>query len=123
LANRAAEIEDRLRKLKESFRRDLPRRCGEIDAAWRRLRDQGAGIEAAAAAHRQAHSLAGAAGTFGFPEIGALATALEQQLEVLARSAAAPSVEQSALIADMIARLARMSNAPGGSPTSPASAP
>jgi diguanylate cyclase (GGDEF)-like protein len=106
--SQSAEVKDKLRRVRESFRDDLPRRIEALDAAWRRLRDEGPGGEAAAESYRQAHGLAGAAGTFDFPLISALARALEQRFDPLMNSSDQPGAGELGSIDAMVARLAEL---------------
>jgi HPt (histidine-containing phosphotransfer) domain-containing protein len=80
--------QDILRRVWEKRRGDVLARVDAIDAALADGRDD----EAREEGRRQAHMLAGSAGTFGFPEASALARALELTLE----SGAAPDDAQRA---------------------------
>ena len=71
MADRDA-VQAQLAALKTVFLGQLGARLDELEAAWR-TGDFGE-------VHRQAHKLAGTAGTFGVPEISTLARALEHRL-------------------------------------------
>ncbi|HJV22446.1 MAG TPA: Hpt domain-containing protein [Holophagaceae bacterium] len=71
MADRDA-IQAQLAALKTAFLSQLGSRLDELEAAWR------AGDYAEV--HRQAHKLAGTAGTFGVPEVSTLARTLEHRL-------------------------------------------
>lgn len=76
-ADSAARLAAQLAELGEEFQRSLPERVRQIEAAVRVLRegwDEAALRELSAAAHR----LAGAAGTFGHPVLGATALQVEE---------------------------------------------
>ena len=61
---------------RETYGRMLPARLATIDALW--LRVSGGGTEAERhALEREAHSLAGSGGTFGWPDVGTAARELE----------------------------------------------
>lgn len=76
-----------LAELRNSFRPRLTERVQEIAAEWETVRP--AATEPAGTSepdrlrrlHRLAHSLAGTAGTFGFPAVGDAARILERRLE------------------------------------------
>ncbi|MCB1941257.1 MAG: Hpt domain-containing protein [Candidatus Accumulibacter sp.] len=73
----AAQLAAQLAELGETFQRSLPQRVGEVELALRALGedwDQAALRELADATHR----LAGAAGTFGHPVLGATALRMEE---------------------------------------------
>lgn len=71
MADREA-IQAQLAALKGVFLSQLGARLDELEAAWA-LADY-------AEVHRQAHKLAGTAGTFGVAEVSTLARGLEQRL-------------------------------------------
>jgi HPt (histidine-containing phosphotransfer) domain-containing protein len=80
------EARRQIEELRELFRPHLAERVREIEAAWESVRAGGAGgdiadPDALKRLHRLAHSLSGAAGTFGYPEVGIAARALERGLE------------------------------------------
>jgi len=56
-------------------------------------------------AHRLAHSLAGSSGTYGYPEIGGVARAVEALLKQSLESRALPSPSQKAQIDGLTADL------------------
>jgi HPt (histidine-containing phosphotransfer) domain-containing protein len=77
--------QDRTRfdELRQWFGDRLVERVGEIEAAWEAAQTASGGGEALARLHRLAHSLAGTAGTFGYPDVGLAARVLEKRLEEL----------------------------------------
>jgi periplasmic divalent cation tolerance protein len=78
-----------LAELRDLFRPRLAERVGEIEAAWEALRAAPEpALESLRRLHRLAHSLAGAAGTFGFPAVGNAARALERHLQSAAAATA-----------------------------------
>jgi len=77
---RAGSATDIIATLTEEFRQGIPARIARIRegiAAWRD-QHEAAGLDDA---ERAAHSLAGAAGSFGFPKVGEAARQLERLLE------------------------------------------
>lgn len=71
MADRDA-IQAQLAALKEVFLTQLAVRLDELEAAW--------SLGDFAEVHRQAHKLAGTAGTFGVGEVSTLARSLEHRL-------------------------------------------
>lgn len=59
----------------------LPRRLVQLDSLAEQLEDPARQSEALTALERCAHSLAGSAGTFGFPGLGEVARSLELLLD------------------------------------------
>ena len=79
----AAQLAAQLAELGEEFQRSLPARLRQVEAALTALgKDREVWDESDEAALRKlcaaAHSLAGAAGTFGHPDLGATALAIEE---------------------------------------------
>ncbi len=76
-----------LAELRASFRPRLTERVEEIAAEWETVRPAATAPPGNPAPdllrrlHRLAHSLAGTAGTFGFPAVGDAARILERRLE------------------------------------------
>jgi len=91
-------VRAQLNLLSAAFRRTLPARLAELEAAWLRLNVESS-AEAAAELRNVAHSLVGSAGTFGMPELGDAARPIDLALApVVAAQQGAP--------ADLIASLA-----------------
>lgn len=67
--------------LRRYFAHRLPARVSEIETARDAARDAGWGNEPLRTFHRLAHSLAGTAATFGFPEVSAVSRQLESLLQ------------------------------------------
>ena len=68
-------------ELREYFAGRLPERLAEIEEACRAAREAGFTGEPLRTFHRLAHSLAGAGGTFGFPEVSDVSRGLERLLK------------------------------------------
>lgn len=68
--------------LREYFAGRLPERLAEIEEACRAARDAGFTGETLRTFHRLVHSLAGAGGTFGFPEVSEVSRGLERLLKM-----------------------------------------
>ena len=65
---------------RDRYRRDLPGRIAEVEEAWARFNADPTAVDQLTHLERLAHNLAGSSGTFGFPELGAAASALEQDV-------------------------------------------
>lgn len=95
----ASDLDLELRDLQQYFAGRLPERLEEIEITWREVRDMGWAPDALRELHRLAHSLTGAGGTFGFPEVTRTARALERYLKeclepgIPREETAAPRVE------------------------------
>jgi len=113
----AAQLAAQLAELGEEFQRSLPARVGQIEAAVMALGErlgegadgEGGGCgESSEAALRElsaaAHRLAGAAGTFGYPALGATALQMEALARQLQADPAARGVG-SASARESVARL------------------
>lgn len=77
----ASDLDLELRDLQQYFASRLPERLEEIEISWHEVRDQGWPLDAVRELHRLAHSLTGAGGTFGFPEVTRTARALERYIK------------------------------------------
>jgi periplasmic divalent cation tolerance protein len=107
----AADAEAQLSELRDSFRPRLAERVGEIEAAWEALRSASAPsgvLDLRRRLHRLAHSLAGAAGTFGFPAVGDAARTLERRLQPVESTS---RLADPGEIADLVAALRQAADA------------
>lgn len=77
----ASDLDLELRDLQQYFASRLPERLEEIEITWKEVRDRGWALDALRELHRLTHSLTGAGGTFGFPEVTRTARALERCLK------------------------------------------
>ena len=71
---------EKLRKLREQFRTQMPERLDALRAAWSSVLVADDQPAALGEFHRLIHSLAGTAGTFGLPEISRRAREIEQRV-------------------------------------------
>jgi diguanylate cyclase (GGDEF)-like protein len=76
-----SDLDLELRDLQQYFASRLPERLEEIEITWKEVRGTGWAPDALRELHRLAHSLTGAGGTFGFPEVTRTARALERYLK------------------------------------------
>ena len=98
-------VQVQLAKLRRKFGLALPEKISAIEAAVAALVARPWDEQSCAAAHRQAHSLAGTSGTYGFPEIGSAARSVEALLKQSLASRALPSPDQKAQIDHLTANL------------------
>jgi len=85
-----SRLEAQLAHLADDFRRRLPERLAEIDAALTALRHGEGDWETA---HRHVHSLVGSAGSLGLADVSRRARALERLMKAPARDGGAPAWE------------------------------
>ncbi|MGC8763613.1 MAG: response regulator [Acidobacteriota bacterium] len=83
----------KMEALKRGFADGIPGRLAEISRLWEEALREGADPAVRSHLHRQVHSLAGAAGTFGFPALSAAARSLEYLLGDWAESGEPPGPE------------------------------
>lgn len=86
------------------YQRALPEKLAQLQACWLALAP-GAAPSALGALERQAHTLAGTAGTLGFRDVGTAARALEELLVRAGGRGAALTSAQHAEIALAVAAL------------------
>lgn len=94
-----------LAELKAQYRSDLARQVLAIDALWKQAASADRPLEPLAELRRHLHSLAGAAGTFGFAEIGEIAAAAEKIVEACCERGASPGDRERSEVDALIARL------------------
>ncbi len=83
LANRTGNLEDALAEMRRDFAATLPDRRHALITAWRDLAEGDWSADSVEAAYRVVHSLAGAAETFGFSDLGQAARALNDAVHDL----------------------------------------
>lgn len=76
-----------LQSQRDRYRRELPQKIAELEQAWAGLASGAADADRLTHLQRLAHNLAGSSGTFGFPELGAVARELESCLRRLVADA------------------------------------
>lgn len=82
MARLSADAEKALDRLRRDYASSLPRRLSALDAAWTLANDI-LNEDTFAELRKVVHSLAGGAGTFGYPDIGKAARALEERMDML----------------------------------------
>ncbi|MES2047984.1 MAG: diguanylate cyclase [Pseudomonadota bacterium] len=99
--NKMDNLEAALHALEVMFISKLPAKLIEIEEALTELVQKSRDSEAIKLLHRLLHTMAGSAGTFGFPEMGLLAKELEARLKPLLADANWTDVELSDFAADV----------------------
>ncbi len=105
--------DDKFQAIYDAFAARLPARIKEIDALWARVAAEG-DSESLQSLHLSLHSLAGSAGTFGRPELGKIAKALELPIEALLDGITLPRGALQPL-APLLDRLRQAASIPGRS--------
>src|SRR5690349_8635964 len=93
------------KELRAYFAGRLPERLAEIEEACRAAREAGFAGEPLRTFHRLAHSLAGAGGTFGFPEVSEVSRDLEHLLKKCLGSESPPNESEIGEIEGFLVRL------------------
>ncbi|MBR7801283.1 diguanylate cyclase [Undibacterium fentianense] len=81
MSDRDQELNDALKALAQVYIAKLPAKLEEIRIATNRFKDHPDDRENFSLLHRLLHTMAGSAGTFGFPEMGEASRDLEKQLK------------------------------------------
>jgi HPt (histidine-containing phosphotransfer) domain-containing protein len=101
------EFAERLNKLKQSFLDSLPERLSFIDQASQVIALESSSVadvlDALKSLRAKAHDLAGAAGTFGFAKLGALAYQAEIACGDLLAANAMPSLAERQMMGELLA--------------------
>lgn len=80
MANPTAELQEKMRVLRESYAAQLPEKIRQIEAACAGYQSR-SDEETLHALHRMVHSLTGSGATFGFSELSQVARVLEEYLK------------------------------------------
>jgi HPt (histidine-containing phosphotransfer) domain-containing protein len=102
-----AALEELLANMRDEYSRRLPENLAHIEVLWREM--AGGDDSRREELLRAAHSIAGAAATFGLPEVGDVARELERMLQPLCARGGAPNDQDRGRIEDGIAQLRRVS--------------
>ncbi|MBA3032280.1 MAG: response regulator [Gammaproteobacteria bacterium] len=120
MASPLADKQAKLLALRQRWALELPERLAAMSTNWREARACPAWGEAHTALLRQAHSLAGAAGTFDFPRLGQVAKRLEDILSLLSRITTTLSPLQAGQIERLLEELSAVAAAGPETPAAPA---
>ncbi len=76
-----ADVQEKMKLLRESYLRQLPQKLCDIDTFYETLRKDPADNETARNLHRLAHSIKGSGASFGFKEVSSCAQSLQTFLQ------------------------------------------
>jgi chemotaxis protein histidine kinase CheA len=99
------ELQAQLAELRRVYARQLPDKVKGLEAACEALLGAAWDEAACAAAYRSAHSMAGSGGTYGFPELGETARALEGVFKASLEARTAPDEAARARARELVRRL------------------
>jgi chemotaxis protein histidine kinase CheA len=85
---------ERLQATKQKYAVALPDKIRNIRTSWLEIMQNSQNMEEFDVFHRQLHTLAGSAGTFGFPDVGQAARTVEVVLKEVLLGEVPPDVEQ-----------------------------
>lgn len=106
MGNPSQDLQARLQALRDDFATQLPARIASIERAWQSRAE--AIPEDLRELYRKVHSLSGAAGTFGLPELGEQARRLEDTLRLMLHDPPQLPDDFDAEISAGIARLRKL---------------
>lgn len=107
------DIEEKLRRLRDSYASELPDKICKIDQAWRHLLENGSDIERLRLMIRLCHNLAGSAASFGFPEVTRTAREIEHHLVAVEKNRASLTPTLSQQINRQLITLKEQAGCPG----------
>lgn len=105
MADPVADLQEKMRVLREAYASQLPEKIQQVEDTWEELSPESWSDETLQTLHRMVHSLTGSGATFGFPELSNVARVLEGSLKELVNLKVTPSVEQRAKVNLQIADL------------------
>lgn len=94
MTTKSQENAKALQKLKGDYRSNLPAELSCIAGEWTKICSKGWLTEVARRIHAKCHQLSGSAHTFGFPEVGVRARAVESKLNFVFDEKVAPDVRR-----------------------------
>jgi diguanylate cyclase (GGDEF)-like protein len=112
----SSDLDLELRDLQQYFAGRLPERLEEIESTWKEVRDSGWALDPLRELHRLSHSLSGAGGTFGYPEVTRTARALERYLKECLESSGPPGEQAASRVETLLADLREAAHSPPPEP-------
>lgn len=88
------ELLKKLQAHRQAFTMQLPEKLKKIEGYWHSLAEEPWSKKTASNLHHMAHSLSGSSGTFGLPQVGEAAHALEILLTILNKAGTPPTEQQ-----------------------------
>lgn len=108
----SSDLDLELRDLQQYFASRLPERLEEIEITWKEVRDSGWAPDPLRDLHRLSHSLTGAGGTFGYPEVTRTARGLERCLKECLDSSVPLGEQAAARVETLISELRQAAHSP-----------
>jgi diguanylate cyclase (GGDEF)-like protein len=112
----AGDLDLELRDLQQYFASRLPERLDEIEIIWKEVRETGWAPDPLRDLHRLSHSLTGAGGTFGYPEVTRTARSLERYLKECLESSEPLGEPAAARVEALLADLRQAAHSPPDPP-------
>lgn len=100
-----AELQAKLKAMSDDYAAKLPEKLGQVEHAWEQLSEDRWDEEGFQTLHRMVHSLTGSGKTFGFALLSDVARNLEECLNQIAQSKAAPDKGQRNCIRVLLSEL------------------
>lgn len=113
MSEQAKKKAAKFRRLQQKYRDQLPERLNEIGEAWHVALASALDSEALTLFHRQLHSLAGSAGTFGYQQLGATARKLESRVIESVQGDRVETLDRET-VESMLSQLLQLSSQPPG---------
>ncbi len=107
MTSRRESYDSALTRLRDVYAQELPKKIGTLQRMWSAFLVDGRSTELLATVRRMVHSLVGAGGTLGFPEVSQRARELELFLDPILDSGARPTASQCKEIDRLMTALAR----------------
>lgn len=101
---------DKLKSMRDAYRQKLPREIQHVRSLWNNLLYVKWNKESFTLLQRLVHNLAGTAGTYGFPEVSAVAARLDQRLQELGDGGQPPTEHDRARISGRLQNLEDIAN-------------
>jgi HPt (histidine-containing phosphotransfer) domain-containing protein len=101
---------DKLKSMRDAYQQKLPREIQHVRSLWNNLLYVKWNKESFTLLQRLVHNLAGTAGTYGFPEVSAVAARLDQRLQELGDGGQPPTEHDRARISGRLQNLEDIAN-------------
>jgi diguanylate cyclase (GGDEF)-like protein len=107
MTHSAAEFQEKMHFLADTFIKELQEKTKDLESIWQQLQSEWR-TETLQVLYRKVHGLIGPSQTFGFLELGRVASALEQSLKPLQQNNSSMSEQQQDQIHQQIRELSRL---------------
>lgn len=99
-----ANTQARIKAMREAYAAKLPEKISDLEETWNALSNDNWELSLTTL-HRQAHTLAGSSGMFGYEDPSKAARALELDVEKIMEGGGPPTLEQRDHIAQLLVSL------------------